>query len=288
MSETLPDGLVVETTAENFLVEVVERSDRVPVVVDFWAEWCQPCRILGPILEKLAVEYQGRFVLAKADTERLSDIAAGFGVRSIPAVFAIKGGQVVDSFVGVLPEPTLRAWIDRIMPTPVELLVIEARGLEPSDPEAAEARYREALDLAPAEPSAKIGLARLLLATGRAPEAREILDRLERRGFLEPEAETLKAELTLRGDAESGGDLDQLRAEHRARPLDRSTGLKLAEALASAGEYEEALRLALDLVEADRRVTGEPARKLMIAIFQLLPPDSELASGFRRRLSVAL
>jgi putative thioredoxin len=288
MSEILPSASVVEATAENFLAEVVERSDRVPVVVDFWAEWCPPCRILGPILVKLANEYGGRFVLAKANTEQLPDIASRFGVRSIPAVFAIKGGQVVDSFVGVLPEPAIRAWLDRIMPTPIELLLNEARGLERSDVEAADARYREALALAPADPSAKIGLARLALTKGRPLEAQELLDQLERRGFLEPEAETLKAQLTLRGDPESGGGLDKLRADHRARPLDKPTQLNLAEALASAGEYEEALRLALDLVETDRRGTGEPARKMMIAVLQLLPPDSELASDYRRRLSVAL
>ena len=288
MSEPVPNASVVETTAENFLGEVVERSHRVPVVVDFWAEWCQPCRILGPVLEKLANEYGGRFVLAKADTERLSDVASGFGVRSIPAVFAIKGGQVVDSFVGVLPESAIRAWLDRIMPTPAEILVVEARGLEGSDPDASEARYREALALVPSGPSARIGLGRLAMAKGRTSEARQLLEQLERRGFLEPEAEALKAELTLRGNAESVGSLDQLRADHLARPLDKQATLKLAEALASAGESEEALRLALELVESDRRGTGETARKLMLAIFQLLPPDSGLSNDYRRRLSVAL
>ena len=288
MSEPVPNASVVETTAENFSSEVVERSHRVPVVVDFWAEWCQPCRILGPVLEKLADEYGGRFVLAKADTERLSDVASGFGVRSIPAVFAIKAGQVVDSFVGVLPESAIRAWLDRIMPTPAELLVNEARDLEGSDPDASEARYREALALVPSDPSARIGLGRLAMAKGRTSEARGLLEQLERRGFLEPEAEAFKAELTLRGNAESVGSLDQLRADHLARPLDKQATLKLAEALASAGESEEALRLALELVEADRRGTGETARKLMLAIFQLLPPDSGLSTDYRRRLSVAL
>jgi putative thioredoxin len=288
MSETAPPPFVVETTAENFIAEVVERSHLVPVVVDFWAEWCQPCRILGPVLEKLATEYQGRFVLAKADTEKLSDIASGFGVRSIPAVFAIRGGQVVDSFVGVLPEASIRAWLDRIMPTPAELLVMQAKELEPTDLEAARAKYLEAEVLAPKDPSAKIGLARVALGQDCVEEARAMLEQLERRGFLEPEAETLKAQLTLRGKSEAGGDLDSLLKEHEADPRDKSVQLKLAEALASAGRYEEALALALDLVETDRRRTGEPARKLMIAIFQLLPADSSLATDYRRRLSVAL
>jgi putative thioredoxin len=283
MSETVAQPIVVEPTAETFVAEVVERSHLVPVVVDFWAEWCQPCRILGPILEKLAAEYQGRFVLVKADTEKLSEIASGFGVRSIPAVFAIRDGQVVDSFVGVLPEASIRAWLDRIMPTPAELLVQEAKALEPSDLEAAGAKYQEAEILAPAESSPKIGLARVAMARGRLDEARVILGQLERRGFLEPEAETLKAQLT-----EAVGDLDSLLADHQANPSNKARQRELAEALASAGRYEEALRLALDLVETDRRGSGEPARKLMIAIFQLLPADSSLANDYRRKLSVAL
>ena len=148
--------------------------------------------------------------------------------------------------------------------------------------------YREALGLAPADPLIQVGLGRVALAMGKLEEVRSILLGLERRGFLEPEAETLKAELTLRGHGESSGGLDSLRQSHEANPGDKDTRLLLAEALAAAGEYEEALAKALDLVERDRRGTGESARKLMIAVFQLLPPDSELASDYRRRLSFAL
>jgi len=288
MTQASQSPFIVETTSESFVRDVIEGSSRVPVVVDFWAAWCQPCRILGPILERLAVEYDGKFRLVKADTEQAPDIAAGFGVRSIPAVFAVRGGKVVDSFVGVLPESSLRAWLDRIMPSPAEVLASEALGLEATDPPAAEAKYREALGLAPGDPLIQVGLGRVALAMGRLNEARSIIENLERRGFLEPEAETLKAELTLRGHGASGGGLDSLRESHRANPGDKEAQLLLAEGLASAGEFEEALGLALDLVERDRRGTGEEARKLMIAVFQLLPPDSELASDYRRRLSFAL
>ena len=285
MPAAAPGPFVVETSVESFVADVVARSRDVPVVVDFWASWCQPCRILGPLLEKLASEYKGRFFLVKANTETLGEIASGFGVRSIPSVFAVKDGQVVDSFVGVLPEASLRAWLDGIMPTPAETLIIEARGLEDSDPALARVKFKEAVTLAPADHSAKIGLARVALALGDVDEARRVIEQLERRGFLEPEAETLKAHLTLHGP---GDDLDRLRSEAEADPHDKVRRLKLAEGLASAARYEEALDLALGLVEADRRGVGEPARKLMIAVFQLLPPDSPLASDYRRRLSVAL
>jgi putative thioredoxin len=288
MTNASQSPYIVETTSENFVRDVIEGSSIVPVVVDFWATWCQPCRILGPVLERLAVEYGGKFVLVKADTEEAPDIAAGFGVRSIPAVFAVRGGKVVDSFVGVLPEPSLRAWLDRIMPSPAEVLAAEALGLETTDPSAAEAKYREALGLAPADPLIQVGLGRVALATGKLDEARSVIEKLERRGFLEPEAENLKAELTLRGRGESSGGLEPLRRSHEADPGNKETQLLLAEGLAAAGDYEEALGMALDLVERDRRGTGESARKLMIAVFQLLPPDSELTSDYRRRLSFAL
>ena len=111
------------------------------MVVDFWAAWCQPCRLLGPILEGLAREFKGAFVLVKADTEAMPNIAAAFRVRSIPAVFAIKDGRAVDSFLGLLPEAAIRAWIERLMPTPAEQNIAEARRIEATDP----ARGRAAL-----------------------------------------------------------------------------------------------------------------------------------------------
>jgi putative thioredoxin len=286
MSDKSPH--VVEATRDTFERDAIERSRDVPVVVDFWAEWCGPCRMLGPVLERLAGEYGGKFVLVKADTERMPEVAAGFGVRSIPAVFGLRDGQVVDGFVGVLAESAIRAFLDRLLPTPAEALAAEAGRLEATDPRAAEAKYREALTLAPDEPRAKVGLARLALAGGRVEEARRLVANLERRGFLEPEAERLKAELTLRDQARAAGGVEDARAAVAADPGDLGRRLKLAEALAAAGQYPEALDIGLDLVERDRKGVGEEARKMMLAIFQLLPADSELVADYRRKLSFVL
>ena len=283
-----PSPSIIDATPETFERDVIDRSHEVPVVVDFWAAWCQPCRLLGPVLERLANEYEGKFVLAKADTERLPEIAAEFGVRSIPAVYGLRDGQIVDSFVGVQSEVAIRAFINRLLPSPAEALVAEARGLEATDPRAAEAKYRQALGLSSAEPSAKIGLVRLLLAQDRAEEARALLEDLGRRGFLEPEAERLQAELDLRDRSRGAGGVEAARAAVAAHPDDLGSQLKLAEALAAAGQYPEALEIGLDLVGRDRRGVGEEARKLMLAIFQLLPQDSELVGEYRRRLSLVL
>lgn len=279
---------VLDATAETFERDVLQWSHERPVVIDFWAQWCQPCRILGPVLERLANEYGGAFLLVKADTESLADVAARFGVRSIPAVFAVRDGEVVDGFVGVLSEREIRAFLDGLLPTPAEAKTTEARRLEHTDPNRAEALYREAVALEADDPRAKIGLARVLLARGQAVEAQSLIAELERRGFLEPDAERIKAELTLRGQAEGLGNVEQARAELAAHPNDLGRVLQLAEALAAVGQYSESLQLCLDLVERDRAGIGEEARKTMLAVFQLLPADSTLLADYRRQLSFVL
>ena len=279
---------ILEAKPETFQVDVIDRSRELPVVVDFWAEWCQPCRMLGPTLEKLAVEYAGKFLLVKAETERVPQAAEQFGVQSIPAVYALRDGELVDMFVGLLPEAQIRDWLDRLIPSPAELLVAAARQLEASDPAAAEVKYREAASLAPDLPAATIGLARVLLAQNRIVEARTLVDELEARGFLEPEAERLKSQLELHVTGQQAGSVESCRAAAAANPDDLELQLKLAESLAAAGEYEEALQVALALVERGRKQFTEPARKIMVDIFNLLPADSELTTNYRRRLSTAL
>jgi putative thioredoxin len=285
---TTSSSFVIDATAENFQQDVIERSHSVPVVMDFWASWCGPCLALGPVLEKLAREYDGRFLLAKVNTDKETELALRFGVRSIPAVFGVRDGKPVDAFVGVQPESVIKSWLDRLMPTPAEALAAEATQLERSDPRAAEEKYSAALSLTPDLPAAQIGLARIALEQGRLEDAQAMILGLERRGFLEPEAEKIKAELTLRLQAGGVGSVESARAALAAKPDDPNLKFQLAEALAAAGQYEEALAVCLDLVERDRKGIGEKARQTMVAIFQLLPPDSELAIEYQRQLSLAL
>jgi putative thioredoxin len=281
MSEGAPkQSWVVQTTEATFERDVFERSRGVPVVVDFWAEWCAPCRMLGPVLEQLAAEYGGRFVLVKADTEAVPREAAGFGVQSIPAVFAVLDGEVVSSFAGAIPEPQIRSWLDQVLG---EAEVGQLEQLERSDPAAAEQRYRELIRQRPNDARPAIGLARLLAGQERDEEARACLARLEERGFLEPEAESIKSALELK--ARGGADPASCRRAVEENPDDLPARLALAEALAGSREYEGALQICLDLVERDREGAGEPARQLMLDIFRVLPPESDLLRESRRRLA---
>ncbi len=292
MSETKPTSVfLIEPSRETFQKDVIERSRSVPVVIDFWATWCGPCLRLGPLLEKLAQEYDGKFVLAKIDTEKEPELAGQFGVRSIPAVFGVRDGKAVDGFLGLQPETMIRAWLDRLLPTPAEQIAAHARELEATDPKAAEARYKSALSFDPDLPAAHTGLARIALEEGRLEDAQAQIGSLERRGFLEPEAEKLKAELTLRAQAQHAGgkSLEQARAALASNPDDLELKLQLAESLAAAGQYSDALALCLELVERDRKgKIGELARQTMLAIFQILPPDSELVTENQRQLSFVL
>jgi putative thioredoxin len=273
---------------ETWQHDVFQRSLQQPVVIDFWADWCQPCRMLTPILEKLAVEYNGAFLLVKANTEQVPEAAAQFAVQSIPAVYAMRDGEVRDFFVGLLPEPQIRGWLERLLPSPAEKTTLEAQQLVSSDPAAAETKFREAIRAEPNLAAPQIGLAQLLLDQDRLDECAKTIEQLQKRGFLEPEAEKIRAALGLRQQADRAGDLGTCRAAAAQKPDDMHLQLKLAEALAAAQQYEEALQVGLKIVQSDRHGFGEEARKLMVDIFRLLPDDSELTSIYRRKLSAAL
>jgi putative thioredoxin len=276
---------IVETSSDRFQLDVIDRSELTTVVVDFWAEWCQPCRMLAPLLEDLARQYDGRFTLVKANVDQMPDVAGQFQVQSIPAVFALRGGKVVDFFQGVLPPDELRRWLDGLM---MQARLDEAQALEAVDPPKAEAAYRELADQAAGDADARatIGLGRALLAQEKMDEAQAILALLEKRGFLEAEAEKLKAavELQTKGRA----DVEALRAASAEKPDDLQRQLDLAEALAGQQQYEQALELCLQVVEKDKQQFGDPARRVMVDIFHVLPDDSELARTYRRRLSTLL
>jgi putative thioredoxin len=279
---------VTEATADNFDAVVLARSHEVPVVLDFWAAWCQPCRMLGPLLEEAAKEFDGQFELVKADVDQLPQHAAAFGVQGIPAVYALRDGNVVDSFAGLLTESQLREWLRGVLPSEADKLVKQAMLLEVADPSQAEALFRQAIAAAPNLPEAKIGLARVLIALNDRDSARAVLDELNERGFLEPEAQRLLSELEIGSHRLSSDELSQLATRSAESPNDPALKLQWAEALLAAGSYEEGLQRCLEVVELGPGAARDEARARMVDTFRVLGDDNPLTSAFRRKLTLAL
>lgn len=286
MSTTSP--WIVNVTDADFEAEVLQRSREVPVVLDFWAPWCGPCRLLGPILEKLAVDFDGQFVLVKANTDEAPRAAGEFQVEGIPAVFALRDGAPIDFFTGALPEPAIREWLQRILPSPTERKRKQAEMLQVADPEQAAQLLREILADDANDASAKILLAEISLEQGRGDEAEKLLAELEARGYLEPAAERLKAELHLAkstGASESSAALAELAAKS---PQDLALQVRLARALAAEKQFEAALKTALAVVRIDMGEYRKEAKTLMVDLLRLMPDDSPVAATYQRKLSTAL
>jgi len=277
----------IETTDRTFEQDVLERSREIPVVVDFWASWCAPCRALGPVLEKLLREGQGRWVLAKMDTDRNPMTPQKYRVQGIPAVKAFVDGRLVDEFTGALPEGEVRRWLRRFLPSEADRLWAEGRREESEGRlDRAETLYRQALEQDSRHPGARIGLARAALRQGRVQEARDLVEDLDPQGRQEWTTELADLRLSLTGQGTE--DCEALEAEMRSRPEDPDPRYRLAMALAARKRYEEALEHLLHLVVHHRSFRDDGARKAMLEVFEAVGPRSDLAERWRERLAQAL
>jgi putative thioredoxin len=276
-----------DTDTAAFERDVLEASREVPVVVDFWAPWCAPCRVLKPVLEKLAQEYQGKFRLAKLNTDEHPQIAGEYGVRGIPNVKAFVGGEMVAEFTGALPESQVREFLEKLIPSPAQQLRRTAREEAwAGRPEVAEAKLREALALDERLHAARVDLAEVLLARGDAHAAAEALDGVPE--FERGDAwQQLAARVEVARKAQSLPDAATLRATAAARPDDLEARLALAERLVADGAHADALETYLEVVRRDRKALRDRARLGMLAVFRLAE-DAELVSGYRRRLAAEL
>ena len=271
-----------------FAAEVIERSRQVPVLVDFWAPWCGPCRQLTPILERLAEQYAGRFHLAKVNSDENQRLSAEYGVRSIPNVKAFVDGQLVDEFLGAQPESAVREFIERLLPSPAELLRRQAVDLlERGDAESALRLLDEAAAGEAHNDAVHADRAQVLLALGRLEDAQAAIRQLGPLASDDPRIAAIVARVNF---SHSGGgeDIEALQARIAADATDLDARLALAKAFAGAQRHEAALEQLLEIVRRDRKWNGEAGRKTMLSLFDLLGPQNDLVTRYRRLLASSL
>jgi putative thioredoxin len=277
-----------DSVTATFEQDVLERSKAVPVLVDFWAPWCAPCRVLKPILEKLAVEYGGRFLLAKVNTDENPEIAGQYGVRGIPNVKAFVGGRLVDEFTGALPESDVRSFLAQLVPSPAEQLRRAAQeAVARGDRETAEATLLEAVSLDPRNEAARVDLAELLIARHDYSSAEAELAAVPEDGR-DDRAAALAARVALWKRGQSLPDLSTLKASVDARPEDLAARFGYAERLAADGQLRPAMDELIEVVRRDRGAERERARKTIVALFGVAADQPDLVGEYRRKLAGVL
>lgn len=273
---------VKDVDSAGFSTDVVERSQAVPVVVDLWAEWCGPCRVLGPVLERLADEYGGAFELAKLDVDANPELARQFQVQGIPTVIAFKDGAPVARFTGALPESQIRTWLKEFVPSELDEKAAAASTIAASgDLATAEGLFREVLAIDSQHEPAATGLAEMLISAGRTDEALSVL------APLPPTAPVQRLAAQARIAHVDTSSIEDLERKLADDPDNGMLLVGLGKALSAAGRTEEGLQHLLRAVTlgADSR---EDARLAMLDIFELLGPTDPLTGQFRRKLATAL
>jgi len=291
------EGLIKDTTTQTFVKDVIEESRRQPVLVDFWAPWCGPCRQLTPVLEKVIRAAKGKAKLVKMNIDEnrtlFDQISVQMGIQSIPAVIAFANGQPADGFLGALPESQVTAFVERLIKDRVggeekDLLKEAEAALADGDAAHAADLYARVLEQDPSNTQALAGLARAYVETGALEQAKQMLALIPEAKRNEPQVAAARAAVDLAEQATSLGPITELEQKVAANPLDHQARFDLALALNAQGRRGEALDHLLEIVKRDRKWNDDGARKQLVQLFDAWGPTDESTVAGRRRLSSIL
>jgi putative thioredoxin len=288
-----PEGLIKETTTQSFMKDVIEESKRQPVLIDFWAPWCGPCKQLTPILEKVVKGAKGKVKLVKMNIDEHPAIPGQMGIQSIPAVIAFVNGQPADGFMGALPEGQVNAFIERLTKGAVagetkDLLAEADAALAAGDTEGAAGVYSEILAEDKANVGALAGLARAYVAGKQFDKAKQILTQVPEGKRNDAAVAAARAALEVAEQANSVGPIGDLEQKVTANPLDHQARFDLAVALNAAGKRAEAVDQLMEIVKRDRKWNDDGARKQLVQFFEAWGATDEATVAGRKRLSSIL
>ena len=293
---TPPPDLIKETTTQNFMKDVIEESRRQPVLIDFWAEWCGPCRQLTPVLEKAVRAAKGKVKLVKMNIDQHPAIPGQMGIQSIPAVIAFVNGQPADGFMGAIPESQVNAFIEKLTrgvpaagePSIAEILKEADASLAEGDPAGAAQVYAEALSLDATNIAALAGLAKCYVTTGAVDQAKNTLAMVPESKRNDPAVKAVQAAIDLAEQAKSVGPIGELEQKVAANPLDHQARFDLATALNATGKRSDATTQLLEIVKRDRKWNDDAARKQLVQFFEAWGGADEATIEGRKRLSTIL
>jgi putative thioredoxin len=288
-----PADAVKDSDTAHFAEDVIQASQQVPVIVDFWAPWCGPCKTLGPMIEKAVKQAGGKVKLVKINVDENQQLAAQLRVQSIPAVFAFKGGQPVDGFVGALPESQIKSFIQRLTgddgPSPIEQALEQGHhALSEGDAEMAMNIFSQILRADPENRPALGGLVQCFVQQGELEQAREILAGMDAATRADSAVQSAEAALELAEQTADAGDVGELSARVESNPKDHEARMELSRALLAHGQREAAAEQLLEIIRRDRAWNDEAARKQLVTLFEAWGPTDELTVSMRRRLSSIL
>ncbi|MCU7874964.1 MAG: thioredoxin [Candidatus Thiodiazotropha sp. (ex Lucinoma borealis)] len=276
---------IFEVTVENFQQVVLDNSMKCPVLVDFWAEWCNPCKTLMPLLAKLADDYQGQFILAKVNTEQQQQLATHFQIRSIPSVKLFHNGEVVDEFMGALPEAEIRQFLNKHIPRESDALIDQADALlMQGDTESAGVFLKQASDNDPENPRIRLSYARYMATLGKLEEAEKLLQALPDDEKNKPEVVSMLARIQFDRATADNPPAEVLEARLQDNPADCEALHQLASHKIMENDYENALELLLTLLQKDRNYGDNAAQREMLRIFDMLGGQGELVKRYRNRM----